>query len=147
MASSLNGTGITFSDSSTQSVGTSGNFKFNSGYGSEAISYGCRAWVNFNGTTSPGTIRSSGNVTSVSKTGTGDFTVNYTTAMPDVNYSVTASGMRNIAEGTSAQPLTIRPYHSTVYGDAFTTTSIRLKSTVYSGSVDDPLACSVAIFR
>jgi hypothetical protein len=49
--------------------------------------YACRAWVNFNGTTSPGTIRASGNVSSVTKNGTGDYTVNFTTAMSDANYS------------------------------------------------------------
>jgi hypothetical protein len=48
--------------------------------------YACRAWVNFNGTTSPGTIRASGNVSSVTRNGTGDYTVNFTTAMPDANY-------------------------------------------------------------
>jgi hypothetical protein len=48
----------------------------------------CKAWVNFNGTTSPGTIRSSYNVSSVTKNGTGDYTVNFTTALTDANYSV-----------------------------------------------------------
>jgi hypothetical protein len=53
--------------------------------------YACRAWVNFNGTTSPGTIRASGNVSSVTVNGTGDYTVNFTTALPDTNYSVVAA--------------------------------------------------------
>ena len=52
--------------------------------------YGCRAWVNFDGTTaSPCTIRGSGNVTSVTKNGTGDYTINFTTAMTDANYAST----------------------------------------------------------
>lgn len=48
--------------------------------------YMARAWVNFNGT---GTvdIRASGNVTSITDNGTGDYTVNFTTAMPDANYA------------------------------------------------------------
>jgi hypothetical protein len=50
--------------------------------------YMCRAWVNFNGTTSPGTIRASGNVSSVTRNGTGDYTINFTTAMPDANYTL-----------------------------------------------------------
>jgi hypothetical protein len=54
----------------------------------------CRAWVNFDGTTSPGTIRASGNVSSVTKTGTGAYTVNFTTAMPDANYA--ASGISSV---------------------------------------------------
>lgn len=71
---------------------SSGNLSFNSGYGSSAVAYACRAWVNFNGTTAtPSTIRGSGNVSSVTKNGTGDYTVNFTTAMVDVNYSVVAN--------------------------------------------------------
>jgi hypothetical protein len=64
---------------------SSANFKFNSGYGSVATAYGCRAWVNFNGTGTVA-IRASGNVTSITDNGTGDYTVNFTNAMPDVNY-------------------------------------------------------------
>jgi len=56
--------------------------------------YGCRAWVNFNGTTSPPTIRQSGNVTSVTRNADGDFTIYFTTPMLDANYSFTASGSR-----------------------------------------------------
>lgn len=50
--------------------------------------YPCRAWVNFNGTGTVA-IRASGNVSSITDNGTGDYTVNFTTAMPDVNYCVT----------------------------------------------------------
>jgi hypothetical protein len=54
--------------------------------------YACRAWVNFDGTTaSPSTIRGSGNVSSVTKVSTGVYTLNFATAMPDVNYAVTGS--------------------------------------------------------
>lgn len=49
--------------------------------------YACRAWVNFDGVTGP-TIRGSGNVSSVTRTSTGNYTINFTTAMPDANYSV-----------------------------------------------------------
>jgi hypothetical protein len=53
----------------------------------EGINYSCRAWVNFNGTGTVA-IRASGNVTSITDNGTGDYTVNFTTAMTDANYSV-----------------------------------------------------------
>jgi hypothetical protein len=53
-----------------------------------APSYSARAWVNFNGTGTVA-IRASGNVTSITDNGTGDYTVNFTTAMPDANYGVT----------------------------------------------------------
>ena len=48
--------------------------------------YAARAWVNFNGTGTVA-IRDSGNVSSITDNGTGDYTVNFTTAMPDANYS------------------------------------------------------------
>jgi len=50
----------------------------------------CRAWVNFNGTlTNPITPRASFNVSSVTKNGTGDYTINFTNAMTDTNYGIT----------------------------------------------------------
>jgi hypothetical protein len=68
-------------------VKSTGDFQFNSGYGSVATAYGCRAWVNFNGTGTVA-IRASGNVSSITDEGTGDYTVNFTTAMPDAHYSM-----------------------------------------------------------
>jgi hypothetical protein len=69
----------------------SGDLSFNSGYGSAAVAYGCRAWVSFNGTGTVA-IRGSGNVTSITDGGTGDYKVNFTTAMPDANYCTNATG-------------------------------------------------------
>jgi hypothetical protein len=54
----------------------------------------CRAWVNFNGTGTVA-IRASFNVSSITDNGTGDYTVNFTTAMTDVNYAVNASAGTN----------------------------------------------------
>ena len=71
-------------------LSASGNMSFNSGYGSAAVAYGCRAWVNFNGTGTVA-IRASANVTSLTDNGTGNYTVNLTTSMPDANYSVVAN--------------------------------------------------------
>jgi hypothetical protein len=47
----------------------------------------CKAWVNFNGTGTVA-IRDSFNVSSITDNGTGDYTVNFTTAMPNANYSL-----------------------------------------------------------
>jgi hypothetical protein len=69
---------------------SSANFKFNSGYGSVATAYGCRAWVNFNGSGTVA-IRASGNVSSITDNGTGNYTVNLTTSMVDVNYATVVS--------------------------------------------------------
>ena len=49
--------------------------------------FACRAWVNFDGTTTTPTIRASGNVSSVARLGLGDYEVNFSTAMPDANYA------------------------------------------------------------
>lgn len=57
----------------------------------DGINYSCRAWVNFNGTGTVA-INASGNVTSITDNGTGDYTVNLTTAMSDINYSVGLMG-------------------------------------------------------
>jgi hypothetical protein len=149
----------------TLPVGIDGDLKFNSGYGSIATAYGCRAWVNFNGTANSNvasqsysqtgtivtvtsnahglitgnsvyldftsgtavdgeytvtvtgvntftvqqasrstsglvtivrsTIRGSGNVSSVSDNGTGDYTVNFAIAMPDDVYAAVFSVAQN----------------------------------------------------
>lgn len=61
----------------------------------------CRAWVNFNGTVAtPSTIRSSYNVTSITKAGTGSYTVNFTNALSDANYSYYFSGGGAVSSGT-----------------------------------------------
>jgi hypothetical protein len=83
-------------------IDTSQNLQFNSGYGSVATAYGCRAWVNFNGTGTVA-IRGSGNVSSITDNGVGDYTVNFTTAMPDVNYA----GVSLPNDGTSGTNLVI----------------------------------------
>lgn len=72
----------------------------------DAPIFGCRAWVNFDGTRdSTGAvstantarlIRASGNVSSVVRNGTGDYTVNFTTAMPDANYSAVGSSSQSV---------------------------------------------------
>jgi len=85
----LNSSGA-FQDIAMQITQASGNLLFNSGYGSAAVAYGCRAWVNFNGTGTVA-IRGSGNVSSISDNGTGTYAVNYTTSLVDGNYSAVAT--------------------------------------------------------
>jgi hypothetical protein len=189
---------------------SSANFKFNSGYGSVATAYGCRAWVNFDGTSNAtnltgtysqtgttvtvtitnhgyitgnkayldftsGTavdgayevtvtgvntftvtqasrttsgnvtsvrsnIRASGNVSSITDNGTGDYTVNFATAMPDINYSATI-GWRVFAS------VNIRAGGF----DNYTTGSIGVYGGFRGGSnaftAEDTTFVSVAIFR
>jgi hypothetical protein len=107
--------------------------------------YACRAWVNFNGTSTVA-IRASGNVSSITDNGTGDYTVNFTTAMSDANYSVSTVAMLNAANSTNnAAFATI--FGSATYGNAYTTTSIRLLTQDYLSIAKDALAINVAIFR
>lgn len=82
---------ISSNGSVRMNVSSTGNLEYDSGYGSLATAYACRAWVNFNGT---GTIaiRASGNVSSITDGGVGYYRVNFTAAMPDTNYSSVVSG-------------------------------------------------------
>jgi hypothetical protein len=86
-----------------------GNLQFNSGYGSVATAYGCRAWVNF---ASGPTIRASGNVSSVSQLGGVSWDINFSTALPDVNYTTAGSAsddnISGIALGESGANLSNR---------------------------------------
>ena len=119
---------------------SSGNLSFNSGYGSTAVAYACRAWVNFNGTGTVA-IRASGNVSSITDNGVGDYTLNFTTAMPDANYSLAGTACDTSA---AAMPSLIPALVST----PFTTTTSRVQTRNPStGAVTDFAINSVAIFR
>jgi hypothetical protein len=114
-------------------VTSTGNFQFNSGYGSVATAYGCRAWVNFNGTGTVA-ISGSGNVSSITDNGTGDYTVNFTTAMVDANYSIAGSALGNISQLIMSPFVTI----------STTQCRVIISNTVTLG---DNSVVSVAIFR
>ena len=68
--------------------------------------YASRAWVNFNGTGTVA-IRASGNVSSITDNGVGDYTVNFTTAMPDANYSM-SGGTQAVISGGSAELISFK---------------------------------------
>jgi hypothetical protein len=98
----VSGTTGTFSGAVS---GTTGTFSGNVTLGSSVLatptgsapSYTCRAWVNFDGTGTVA-IRASGNVSSITDNGTGNYTVNFTTAMPDENYTFAGSGTRSATD-------------------------------------------------
>jgi hypothetical protein len=112
--------------------------------------YGCRAWVNFDGTrneadTGASTnganvkIRASGNVTSVLKNATGNYTITFATPMPDANYSL--SGYADIS-GTKLS----------VYGASLGTLSAStINITVATGggttALSDATQVHISIFR
>lgn len=66
--------------------------QYNTLTGTLQESFSCRAWVNFNGT--DGSIRGSGNVSSVTRNSAGSYSIAFTDAMPDVNYVANVSANR-----------------------------------------------------
>jgi hypothetical protein len=117
----------------------SNNLLMNSGYGSDAVAYGCRAWVNFNGTSTIA-IRASGNVSSITDNGTGDYTVNLTSAMPDANYSFSVLCGYN----TGVSESTFATINTTVVP---TTSAYRFKTRDTAGNIFDSTYVLSSVFR
>lgn len=102
--------------------------------------YAPRAWVNFNGTGTVA-IRAQGNVGSITDNGVGDYTVNFTTAMPDANYAATVGGS-NVANGNAY--LTLREYST---GTPINTTHVNVKGVNGANAAADMDTATVAVFR
>jgi len=102
--------------------------------------YACRAWVNFNGTGTVA-IRASGNVSSITDNGVGDYTINFTTAMPDANYAITGTCNTNPSHPVVGVSL---HFHAESFVRVLTGTSGGSNS---AGFVIDPNFVLVAIFR
>jgi hypothetical protein len=135
---------ITLQNNGTNAVTVdNGNLQFNSGYGSVATAYGCRAWVNFNGIGTVA-IRGSGNVSSVTDAGTGSYIVNLTTAMPDVNYCATSMAQRD-NDGSSDNRLTVVSISDVTANN--TSSTLRLVVTYANASQVDASWINVAFFR
>jgi hypothetical protein len=115
-----------------------GNFLFNSGYGSVGIAYGCRAWVNFNGG-GTASIRASGNVSSITDGGTGDYTVNFSTSMPNANYSACLGS--DITFGGGAI------FVIGINGADYLAGSFKIRARNSSGTAWDPDFVCVSVFR
>lgn len=98
-----------------------------------------KAWVNFNGTGTVA-IRASDNVSSITDNGTGDFTINFTTAISDANYAVTATaGTSGVAAGNNR--------YATAIADQ-STTSVRIHVMNHGNAAPaDPEFCSVIVAR
>jgi hypothetical protein len=99
-----------------------------------------KAWVNFNGTGTVA-IRAAFNVSSITDNGTGDYTVNFTTAMPDANYSTSITSALNFGVYSAVGTLRIDT-------NPPTTTALRVISmqSNTTNSVDSAYV-NVAIFR
>ena len=109
--------------------------------GADQASGLAKAWVNFNGTGTVA-IRASFNVSSITDNGTGDYTVNFTTALADANYSaVTGVGVLNTTTEWQSQCNVNGPY---------STTSIRLATGFIASTSEaqqDKSVIQIAIFR
>ena len=100
--------------------------------------YAARAWVNFNGTGTVA-IRASANVTSITDNGTGDYTVNFTTAMPDGNYSVGGCVAIDFSN-TGSRVINLA-------GAAPTTTACRISTVLPGTGNQDCLYVAIQVFR
>ena len=106
--------------------------------------YMARAWVNFNGTGTVA-INASGNVTSITDNGTGDYTINFTTAMTDANYSAVYGTQFDTSGSSNPNFIGLRATSGTVATK--TTSAIRISTWTYVGAAVDTSNISVAIFR
>lgn len=126
------GAGITFPDTVQQTNGmtmTGGNPRY----------YAARAWVNFNGTGTVA-IRAAVNVSSITDNGTGNYKVNFTTAMPDANYATVCTGERNDGGGTNG-------VLHILDGGVYSTSAVELLNQASDGAnIDTDIGC-VVIFR
>lgn len=111
--------------------------------------YAARAWVNFNGISTV-SITGSGNVSSITDNGTGDYTVNFSTALPDTSYAVcgfsVALSSSNITGGSI---VTYYPSGSSTYLPSTKTTGAAriLVGNPNSGSMTDVGDISFMVFR
>ena len=96
--------------------------------------YMARSWVNFNGTGTVA-IRASGNVTSITDNGVGDYTVNFTTAISDANYAVVGGGSRTTVNMLC---ITVR---------TFATTSVKITPIDTANAQVDSDITTIAVFR
>lgn len=97
----------------------------------------CRAWVNFDGTGTV-TIRAAFNVSSITDNGTGNYTANFTNAMPDANYATigTVSGSLNTTLGVLE-----------VLTAGVLTGSVQFHVADQTSGASDPAVVNLAVFR
>lgn len=113
---------------------------------SSAVEIGtfCRAWVNFNGTGTVA-IRASFNVTSITDNSTGDYTVNFTTALTDTNYAVVGVSSSAGTSATNAWFSVYTPSNNSY--STKTTSAVRMITQNLAGGINDAYELSVSIFR
>jgi hypothetical protein len=98
-----------------------------------------KAWVNFNGTGTPA-IRGSFNVSSITDNATGSYTINFTTAMPNANYSSVGFIKRVSGDAASNGFIVINK------GTSPTTSALAILTFDSAGGALDVDIASVAVF-
>jgi hypothetical protein len=132
---------MTFATDSTERMRIASDGTISTTIGSTLYgAYPSRAWVNFNGTSTVA-IRQSRNVSSITDNGNGDYTVNFTQAMPDAEYSVVGTGQRNNANQVITSIFGSASYNS------LTTTTARIATRDEAGTAVDSIAVCVTIHR
>ena len=124
-------------------INSSGDFLFNSGFGSVATAYGVRAWASWRGDITSGSnsqLEGSGNVSSITDNGTGDYTINFTNAMPDIVYAVVGNCMEHTAAGRG-------DHFFTMYRQIRATGNCRVNTITTSAAVVDDDYVWAAIIR
>lgn len=101
--------------------------------------YACRAWVNFNGSGTVA-IRASGNVSSITDNGVGDYTVNLATALPDSLGAVIVSGVGGLTSASG-------DINNMYSGYVPTTSTFRVYCWDISNAAQDPEVLSAALIR
>jgi hypothetical protein len=147
-AGPVTGTTGTFSGAVS---GTTGTFSGNVTLGSSVLatptglapSYTCRAWLNVDCASNPYVIRASGNISSLTRVGSGVYDVTFTTAMSDANYAVTSS----IGQASGRFFNLNRTSVSSSTRFAPTTTSFRFVTQVDSSTSDNMEDVHLAVFR
>jgi len=104
--------------------------------------FAARAWVHFSGVGTP-TILAGGNVSSITDNGVGDYTVNFTTPMPDGNYAVLGTAAWNQDDIAAAVFSYARNWTKTVSAFRFTPSQ---NITASGASPSDSPSVSLAFF-
>jgi hypothetical protein len=98
-------------------------------------------WVNFVG--SSGSVNAQYNVSSVTRNGTGDYTINFTNAMVDTNYAI--AGACKLSTFGNADVAIVGFYRNTASPNL--TTSARINTTNTGGSAEDPTIVTFIVHR
>jgi len=112
--------------------------------------YACRAWVNFNGTGTVA-IRASGNVSSITDNGTGQYTVNFINSMEDGDYSIQGTALDNNSAANPDPRFVLVGFRSTsLYSK--TVNSVRISTTLLGSAATDSVVydahnISISIMR